>query len=260
MQFTPYSSRMSGLATTRGECVQMLRDLIASLNDRMAICRERGARNIWDLAERQRPIPVVVLVDEVAELFLMATRGEKEEISETATLLLRIAQLGRALGLHLVVAGQRIGSDLGPGVTALRSQLSGRVCHRVNDPETASMTLGDLDDAALVAARAILADTPGVAVVSDNGGGWHLARSATAAPPGRCSCCAPGRCCPWRRTWPKPKPPPGARWWPEPPPSPSSSPSPWSNAAPATTTRQSPHRHLPLPLWCLPTRRSRGRG
>ena len=41
--------------------------------------------------------------------------------------MIRVAQLGRALGVHLVVAGQRIGSDLGPGVTALRSQLSGLV-------------------------------------------------------------------------------------------------------------------------------------
>jgi S-DNA-T family DNA segregation ATPase FtsK/SpoIIIE len=124
-----------------------------------------------------RPIPIVVLVDEVAELFLMATKDEKAEISETATHMIRVAQLGRALGVHLIVAGQRIGSDLGPGVTALRSQLSGRVCHRVNDPETASMTLGDLDPAALDAARAIPAATPGVAVVASDAGGWHAARA-----------------------------------------------------------------------------------
>ncbi len=84
-------------------------------------------------------------------------------MSRTATALLRLAQLGRAFAVHLIVCGQRIGSDLGPGVTALRAQLSGRVCHRVNDPETANMTLGDLDPAALDAARAIPAETPGVA-------------------------------------------------------------------------------------------------
>jgi S-DNA-T family DNA segregation ATPase FtsK/SpoIIIE len=132
----------------------------------------------WSLPEDiERPIPIVVLVDEVAELFLMATRDEKAEIAETATHMIRVAQLGRALGVHLVVAGQRIGSDLGPGVTALRSQLSGRVCHRVNDPETASMTLGDLDPAALDAARAISAAVPGVAVVASDSGGWNTARA-----------------------------------------------------------------------------------
>jgi hypothetical protein len=117
-------------------------------------------------------------VDEVAELFLMADKAEKDEVTRTGVALLRVAQLGRAFAVYLIVCGQRIGSDLGPGVTALRSQLSGRVCHRVNDPETANMTLGDLDPAALDAARAIPAETPGVCVVAGQDGSWHRARSA----------------------------------------------------------------------------------
>ncbi|WP_344409231.1 FtsK/SpoIIIE domain-containing protein, partial [Actinomadura nitritigenes] len=129
------------------------------------------------LPEDLRPVPVVVLVDEVAELFLMADKSEKDEVSKTATSLLRVAQLGRAFAVYLIVCGQRIGSDLGPGVTALRAQLSGRVCHRVNDPETANMTLGDLDPAALDAARAIPAETPGVCIVAGQDGAWHRARS-----------------------------------------------------------------------------------
>lgn len=80
--------------------------------------------------------------------------------------------------MYLIVFGQRIGADLGPGVTALRAQLSGRVCHRVNDPETATMTLGDLDPAALDAARTIPASAPGVAIIASADGTWHRARSA----------------------------------------------------------------------------------
>ena len=177
VEFTPYAPRMSALATTRAECVTLLDDLVRLLADRMRICRDHGARNIWKLAGHARPVPVVVLVDEVAELFLMADKTEKDEVARTATALLRVAQLGRAFGVYLIVCGQRIGSDLGPGVTALRSQLSGRICHRVNDPETANMTLGDMDPAALDAARAIPADTPGVAIVAGQDGSWHRARS-----------------------------------------------------------------------------------
>lgn len=177
VEFTPYAPRLSALATTRTECVALLGDLVALLADRMRICREQGARNIWRLPETARPVPVVVLVDEVAELFLMADKSEKDEIARTGTALLRVAQLGRAFGVYLIVCGQRIGSDLGPGVTALRAQLSGRICHRVNDPETANMTLGDMDPAALAAARAIAAETPGVAIVAGQDGSWHRARS-----------------------------------------------------------------------------------
>lgn len=178
VEFTPYAPRLSALATTRAESCELLDELVGVLADRMAVCREHGARNIWRLPEAVRPVPVVVLVDEVAELFLMADKSEKEQVSRTATGLLRVAQLGRAFGIYLIVCGQRIGADLGPGVTALRAQLSGRICHRVNDPETATMTLGDLDPAALDAARAIPADTPGVAIVAGQDGTWHRARSA----------------------------------------------------------------------------------
>jgi DNA segregation ATPase FtsK/SpoIIIE-like protein len=177
VEFTPYGPRLSALATTRTESVALLDDLVGVLADRMAVCRAHSARNIWKLPDIVRPVPVVVLVDEVAELFLMADKSEKDEVSRTAIGLLRVAQLGRAFGVYLIVCGQRVGADLGPGVTALRSQLSGRVCHRVNDPETANMTLGDLDPAALDAARAIPADTPGVAIVAGADGTWHRARS-----------------------------------------------------------------------------------
>lgn len=177
VEFTPYAPRLSALATTRADSVGLLDDLVGLLAGRMRTCREHGARNIWRLPDAIRPVPVVVLVDEVAELFLMADKSEKEEVSRTATGLLRVAQLGRAFGVYLIICGQRIGADLGPGVTALRAQLTGRVCHRVNDPETANMTLGDLDPAALDAARAIPADTPGVAIVAGQDGTWHRARS-----------------------------------------------------------------------------------
>ncbi|MEV5570528.1 FtsK/SpoIIIE domain-containing protein [Spirillospora sp. NPDC052269] len=181
VEFTPYKPRLSALATTRKESVELLEDLVDELGRRMDICTANGARNIWKLLPDLRPIPIVVLVDELAELFLMADKSEKEEVARTATALLRIAQLGRAFGVFLVLCGQRIGSDLGPGVTALRAQLSGRVCHRVNDPETANMALGDLDPAALEVARAIAPETPGIAVVVGQDGTWHRARSVYVA-------------------------------------------------------------------------------
>ncbi|MGW3344872.1 FtsK/SpoIIIE domain-containing protein [Nonomuraea rubra] len=177
VELTSYGQRLSAIATERAECLGLLDDLICLVKTRMALCRSNKARNVWKLPEELRPMPVVVLVDEVAELFLMAHKGEKDEINATATALLRLAQLGRAFGVYLFVCGQRVGSDLGPGVTALRSQLSGRVCHRVNDPETATMTLGDTDPAALDAARQIPANMPGTAIVVGEDGRWYRARS-----------------------------------------------------------------------------------
>lgn len=180
VELTPYEPRLSALATTRDECGDLLDDLIGLLSDRMALCREHRVRNVWRLPEevrRERAVPVVVFVDEVAELYLMADKSEKSEVAKISTSLLRIAQLGRAFAVYLVVCGQRVGSDLGPGVTALRSQLSGRICHRVNDAETAKMALGDLAPDALEAVLSIPAGMPGVAVTVGENGRWHRARS-----------------------------------------------------------------------------------
>jgi S-DNA-T family DNA segregation ATPase FtsK/SpoIIIE len=182
VELSLYEPRLSALATTKREASAVLGGLVELAADRMRLCRRQGVRNIWELPEWLRPMPVVTIIDEVAELFLAATRDEKSETAKATTLLIRLAQLSRALGLHLVVAGQRVGSELGPGVTALRAQLGGRVCHRVNDAETAVMALGDLNPDALVAAQSIGADEPGVAVTADETGCWQRARSTNIPP------------------------------------------------------------------------------
>ncbi|MEU9430567.1 FtsK/SpoIIIE domain-containing protein [Streptomyces sp. NPDC048342] len=178
MELGLFAERLSALATCRGEAVAVLFALAADMRERMSACRSAGVRSIWELPEKLRPVPIVVIVDEIAELYLSdGTRESKTEAEQCSTLLLRLAQLGAALGLHLVVAGQRVGSDLGAGVTALRAQLGGRICHRVNDPGTAEMTLGDLNKDAVAVAQSITAQERGVAVCTGPDGGWSRARS-----------------------------------------------------------------------------------
>ncbi|WP_371536899.1 FtsK/SpoIIIE domain-containing protein [Streptomyces sp. NBC_00466] len=178
MELGLFADRLSALTTCRREAVAVLAALVVDMQDRMRACRTAGVRSIWELPDKLRPIPVVVIVDELAELYLSdGTRESKAEAEQCSTLLLRLAQLGAALGVHLVVAGQRVGSDLGPGVTALRAQLGGRVCHRVNDPGTAEMALGDLNKDAVAVAQSITAEEQGVAVCTGADGGWSRARS-----------------------------------------------------------------------------------
>jgi DNA segregation ATPase FtsK/SpoIIIE, S-DNA-T family len=176
LELGAYRPRLSALATTRSEAVAVLDALCEELAHRMRLCQVHGSRSIWGLPALLRPVPVVVIVDEVAELYLTADKSAKAEVAQCSTALIRLAQLGAALGVHLVVAGQRVGSDLGDGVTALRAQLGGRVCHRVTDPGTAEMTLGDVFPEAVDAAQMITPDQKGVAVTADDGS-WVRARS-----------------------------------------------------------------------------------
>ncbi|WP_301124786.1 FtsK/SpoIIIE domain-containing protein [Streptomyces cacaoi] len=182
MELGLFEPRLSALAVDRSEAIKVLSVLLSEVRARMATCRAAGVRSIWDLPEAERPIPFVVIVDELAELYLNEGNKEsREESEQCGTLLLRLAQLGAALGVHLIIAGQRVGSDLGVRVTALRAQLGGRIAHRAHDEATAEMTLGDINPDAVTVAMTIADHEQGVAVIS-TGGRWTRARSSPVTP------------------------------------------------------------------------------
>lgn len=138
---------------------------------------EEITSDIWGLTERERPVPVVLFVNEVAERFMVATKKDEGRRDETVTQLIRLAQLGRAAGIYLEVRGQRFGAELGKRATMLRAQLTGRVCHRVNDVASAKMALGDIAPEAVSAACSIAPERPGLAVAGDTSGGWSRIRT-----------------------------------------------------------------------------------
>ncbi|MFE0130326.1 FtsK/SpoIIIE domain-containing protein [Streptomyces sp. NPDC059037] len=177
MELGLFGRRLATLATDRTQALAVLSAVLTEIQDRMHTCRTAGVRSIWDLPDAQRPVPMVVIVDELAELYLTdGSRESRDEAEQCGTLLLRLAQLGAALGVYLVAAGQRVGSDLGPRVTALRAQLGGRIAHRAHDEASAEMTLGDINPDAVIVAQTITEDEKGVAVFA-TGGRWTRARS-----------------------------------------------------------------------------------
>ncbi|KOG07979.1 MULTISPECIES: FtsK/SpoIIIE domain-containing protein [Streptomyces] len=172
-----YAPRLSALAITPEEADGLLESLIGEMEERFDLLSEHGVADIWALPDTVRPAPVVVLVDEVAELFLVATKKDEERRDRMVTQLIRLGQMARAAGIFLEVCGQRFGSDLGKGATALRAQLTGRVVHRVNDKQTAEMGVGDIAPDAVVTVLTIPPDRPGVAVAGDTSGGWSRIRT-----------------------------------------------------------------------------------
>ncbi|MGI5437788.1 FtsK/SpoIIIE domain-containing protein [Streptomyces shenzhenensis] len=188
VELAPFAPRLSALATDPEQAAELLPALVKEMEDRYDLIKARqgiapGARDeeitsdIWGLPADERPVPVVLFVDEVAELFLVATRKDEERRDEMVTQLIRLAQLGRAAGIYLEVCGQRFGAELGKGATMLRAQLTGRVCHRVNDEASAKMALGDIAPEAVYAACAIAPERPGLAVAGDTSGGWSRIRT-----------------------------------------------------------------------------------
>ncbi|MFE9304825.1 FtsK/SpoIIIE domain-containing protein [Streptomyces sp. NPDC006856] len=177
-----YAPRLSALATTPDEADGLLEALVGEMEERFDLLSSHGVPDMWGLPAKLRPVPLVVLVDEVAELFLVAAKKDEERRDRMVMRMIRLAQMARAVGIFLEVCGQRFGSDLGKGATALRAQLTGRVVHRVNDKQTAEMALGDIAPEAVFAATTIPPDRPGVAVAGDSSGGWSRIRTPAMTP------------------------------------------------------------------------------
>ncbi|MFI1451620.1 FtsK/SpoIIIE domain-containing protein [Streptomyces virginiae] len=172
-----YAPRLSALAVTPEEASGLLDALVGEMETRFDLLSDYGAADLWGLPEEVRPVPVVLLVDEVAELFLVASKKDEDRRDRMVMQLIRLGQMSRAAGIYLEICGQRFGSELGKGATTLRAQLTGRVVHRVNDKQTADMGLGDIAPDAVVAVTTIPPDKPGVAVAGDTSGGWSRIRT-----------------------------------------------------------------------------------
>jgi S-DNA-T family DNA segregation ATPase FtsK/SpoIIIE len=95
--------------------VASLRWACKEMEERYKLFAGHGARNIAAFNERApglglSPLPyVVIVIDELADLMLVAA-GEIED------LICRVAQLARAVGIHLIVATQRPSADIITGL------------------------------------------------------------------------------------------------------------------------------------------------
>ncbi|MET9129514.1 FtsK/SpoIIIE domain-containing protein [Streptomyces antibioticus] len=188
VELFPLARRFSALADNPDTAAELLDALVAHMEDVYQLIRTEQritadvpdaeiAADIWSLPAHLRPVPIVVLVDEVAELALYATKEEEKRRDRIITALVRLAQLGRAAGIYLEICGQRFGSELGKGITMLRAQLTGRTAHRVNDETSANMAFGDIAPDAVLAAIQIPAEMRGLAIAGDSTGGWHRIRA-----------------------------------------------------------------------------------
>jgi S-DNA-T family DNA segregation ATPase FtsK/SpoIIIE len=110
------------------QAASALRWAVIEMDRRYKLLSAEAVRNIKGynekaLAQRARPLPyVVVVIDELADLMMVAA-GEIEE------LICRIAQLARAVGIHLVIATQRPSTDIITGL--IKANIPSRIAFAV---------------------------------------------------------------------------------------------------------------------------------
>jgi S-DNA-T family DNA segregation ATPase FtsK/SpoIIIE len=107
------------VVTTAEGAVQILKSVELEMSRRYDLLAEAGSRNIEEYNEQvtssqdevaTNPLPyLVVVIDELADLMLLAAKEVEAPIAH-------LAQMSRAVGIHLVVATQRPSVDVITGV------------------------------------------------------------------------------------------------------------------------------------------------
>ena len=106
--------------TDANDALRALEETVDEMERRYQVLQKAGARNIDDYNANSMSYMsrLVVVVDEIADL-VMSTSGQAEQS------LIRIAQLGRSAGIHLVLATQR------PSVKVVTGELKANIPARI---------------------------------------------------------------------------------------------------------------------------------
>jgi len=118
VELMPYNGiphLLTPVITEEEKALQALRWTVAELGRRLHRFSEIGVRNIDEFNEKQTEeetiLPrIVVVVDELADLMMRQFRRDTE------TMIARIAQMARAVGIHLIIATQRPSVDVITGL------------------------------------------------------------------------------------------------------------------------------------------------
>ena len=121
--------------------VATLRWAVMEMEQRYKLFAGHGARNITNFNERApqlglRTLPkIVIVIDELADLMMVAA-------NEIEDLICRIAQLARAVGIHLIVATQRPSADIITGL--IKANIPSRIAFAVSSGVDSRVILDEM--------------------------------------------------------------------------------------------------------------------
>ncbi len=131
VELMPYNGiphLLTPVITESDKALQALRWAIAEMGRRLHRFSEAGVRNLAEYNEKQtddeKKLPrIVIVIDELADLMMRQHR------KDTETMIARIAQMARAVGMHLVIATQRPSVDVITGL--IKANIPTRIAFRV---------------------------------------------------------------------------------------------------------------------------------
>jgi S-DNA-T family DNA segregation ATPase FtsK/SpoIIIE len=146
LEFAPYADiphLLFPIVTHPKDASPVLQWVVSTMEERYELMAECGVRNIFDYnkltqaePEREKLPFIVVMIDELADLMMVAGKEIEEKIA-------RIAQMARAAGIHLIVATQRPSVDVITGIIKANfpSRISFKIATKI-DSRTILDTVG----------------------------------------------------------------------------------------------------------------------
>ncbi len=132
---------ISPVVTQPKKAAETLRAIVAEMERRYRMLAEKGNKNIDSynkaVPEAERLPYIVVIIDELADLMMTVQREVEDSI-------MRLAQMARASGIHLIVATQRPSVDVITGL--IKANLPSRISFQVSS-KTDSRTILDANGA-----------------------------------------------------------------------------------------------------------------
>ena len=132
---------LSPVVTQPKKAAETLRAIVAEMERRYRTLAGKGNKNIDSfnktVPEAERLPYIVVIIDELADLMMTVAREVEDSI-------MRLAQMARAAGIHLIVATQRPSVDVITGL--IKANLPSRISFQVSS-KTDSRTILDANGA-----------------------------------------------------------------------------------------------------------------
>jgi S-DNA-T family DNA segregation ATPase FtsK/SpoIIIE len=118
---------ISPVITNPKEAAEALKKMVVEMERRYRVLAEKAARNIENYnthAKDEEQLPyIVVVIDELADLMFTAASDVEDSIA-------RLAQMGRASGIHLILATQRPSVDVITGI--IKANFPARISFQVS--------------------------------------------------------------------------------------------------------------------------------
>jgi S-DNA-T family DNA segregation ATPase FtsK/SpoIIIE len=130
VELTPYNGiphLLTPVITQADKAHSALKWAVGEMNRRYQVFAEKGFRNIeeFNAAEPKRMHKIVIVIDELADLMMQSTKKETEAV------ICRIAQMSRAVGMHLILATQRPSVNVITGV--IKANIPARIAFTVTN-------------------------------------------------------------------------------------------------------------------------------